>query len=869
MKITKGALLAAGLSLSLLNPAAALAEFTGLQGRAELGYYLPEGQTYAPDIPVPASVIGHEVGEQHVSHDRLVLYMHKLAEASDRVQLQVTGHTYEGRELLLLAISAPGNLARLEAIREAHKARVMGRGQSDGPLIVALGYSVHGNEASGSNASLLTAYHLAAGQSEAVAALLQDTIVLIDPSLNPDGLSRFAQWVNSNRGQQLVGDAWSREHREAWPGGRTNHYWFDLNRDWLPAQHPESRARLGWFHQWRPHVLADFHEMGTDATFFFQPGVPSRTNPLTPAANIELTKALANFHARALDEKRALYYSAEGYDDFYYGKGSTYPDVHGSIGILFEQASARGHLQESQNGDLGFPFAIRNQFLTSLSTLAGAHSLRAQLAANLNEFHARALASARNDSRGGFVFADPGDAARTQAFLDVLNAHEIEVHRVAREHELGGRRYKAGQLYFVPLLQPQYLLVRALFETATEFLDNTFYDVSAWTLPLAFGLPYEAVSRRAARQLDAGGRAPTSSMTLAQTVPASAYAWIINWDDYYAARVVHEVLGAGAQARVATQPFEVAGQAFRAGSVVVPAGLIADGQSAAVLASLQAAQERGVRVAAIATGLTEQGIDIGSPSMEVVSAPRPAILVGTGISSYEAGEVWHLLDQRLGVPVALLDKADLRRVDLGRYSHLLLVDGRYDSLSEEVVGALAGWVQSGGILVAQRAAAAWVLSEKRFALRPEGAEKKDQQEKPAADEAPPQKAYAERDDWEANKVIGGAIFQARLDTSHPLGFGFHSQSLALFHRGTDWLEGSENPFENVAVYADRPLLAGFASDENIAEMKKSVAVRQTRIGRGSVILFSDIPAFRAFWFGSSRLWANALFFGNAVERVDH
>ncbi len=506
MKKINGSHLLALLFIAMLLPAMAKADFTGLQGQAELSYYLPAGTRYASDIPVPSSVIGHQVGEQHVSHDRLVLYMHKLAEASDRVHLQVTGRTYEGRELLLLAISAPANLARLETIREAHKARVMGRGEGGGPLVVALGYSVHGNEASGSNASMLVAYHLAAAQGDDIDALLKDTVILLDPSLNPDGLSRFAQWVNSNRGQQLVADSMTREHREAWPGGRTNHYWFDLNRDWLPAQHPETRARLGWFHRWRPHVLADFHEMGTDATFFFQPGVPSRTNPLTPAINVELTNALAAFHARALNEKQALYYSAEGYDDFYYGKGSTYPDAHGSIGILFEQASARGHLQESRNGDLGFPFAIRNQFLTSLSTLVGADALRSRLAANLEEFHAGSLAAARGDSRGGFIFADPGDPARTQAFLDVLAIHEIEVHRVSREHSLDGQKFAAERLYFVPLAQPQYLLIRALFETSTEFLDNTFYDVSAWTLPLAFGLPYEALPRRAARRLDSGER---------------------------------------------------------------------------------------------------------------------------------------------------------------------------------------------------------------------------------------------------------------------------------------------------------------------------------------------------------------------------
>ncbi len=359
----------------------------------------------------------------------------------------------------------------------------------------------------------------------------------------------------------------------------------------------------------------------------------------------------------------------------------------------------------------------------------------------------------------------------------------------------------------------------------------------------------------------------------ADPITENAYAWIINWDDYFAARVVDDVLRAGAQARVATSPFTLNGRAYGAGSVVVPAGLVADGQREAVIASLRAARDLGVQVTGVATGLSEQGIDLGSPSMEAVTLPKAAIIIGSGVNAYEAGDIWHLIDQRFSMPVALLDKADLPRVALDRYTHLLMVDGSYGSIADQTTAALASWVKAGGILVAQRGAAEWLISEKSFALKAKAVDekekKKEKDEQGEGQESPPQKPYAERDDWEANKVIGGAIFEARLDITHPLGFGFHSQSLPVFHRGTDWLDGSENPFENVAVYADQPLLSGFASEENIESMKASVAVRQTRMGKGSVILFADIPAFRAFWYGSSRLWLNALFFGSAVERVDH
>lgn len=853
-------------TLMLLLPAMASADFTGLAGRADLAYYLPATETYDPSVPVPSSIIGHEVGAQHVSHDRLVQYMKALAAASDRVEVEVTGHTYEGRELLLMSVSAPANIADLDGLRKRHMARVNGD-PGKGPTVVALGYSVHGNEASGSNASMLVAYHLAAGQSNAVRELLNNTVVLLDPSFNPDGLSRFAQWVNSHKGRVAISDPASREHNEAWPGGRTNHYWFDLNRDWLPAQLPESRARLTWFHRWRPHVLADFHEMGTDRTFFFQPGVPSRTNPLTPGENVELTNALASYHAEALDRNGVLYYSQEGFDDFYYGKGSTYPDIHGSVGILFEQASARGHIQDSVSGRLGFPFAVRNQFLASLSTLQGANALGERLAENLYSFHAKARAAASKDARGGFVIADPGDSGRVREFLDVLAIHNVEVFAARRGQEIEGTRYAPDKLYFVPLDQAQYRMVRALFEMPTEFRDNTFYDVSAWTLPLAFGLPFKSISRREAGQLKAGMIATVAASPA--SINPDAYAWVIDWRDFYAARVLGRVLRAGGQARVATKPFSIEGNDYPAGSVVIPAALIADGRRDDVLAALQPAPHERVRVTSVATGLTTKGIDLGSPSMEPVKEPRVALVVGRRISAYEAGEIWHLLDARFAVPVSLLERGALARVDLSRYSHILMVDGNYEGIDSASSQKLANWIRAGGVLAAQRAAAGWVLATEQLLGE---AEKRDETGKEnAAQEGagrPEQRTYADRDDWQARKVIGGAIFEAQLDISHPLGFGFVSTRMPVFHRGTEWIKASQNGFENVAVYAQSPLLAGFASEENITALANSVSIRHARLGRGSLVLFSDIPAFRAFWFGTSRLWLNTIYFGSIVERVN-
>jgi hypothetical protein len=314
---------------------AALVFCTSIFGQVSLDYYLDADHPYDQSIPQPKTLLGYEVGTWHVSHDKLVNYMYQLAEHSDRIQIENRGSTYEGRPLLLLTITSPKNHSRLEEIKQKHQALTeAGADQvalEDQPLVVYQGFSIHGNEPSGANSGLLLAYHLAASKAPETLKMLDELVILFDPSFNPDGLQRFAYWANTNKNQNLTADPNDREYNEVWPRGRTNHYWFDLNRDWLPAQLPESQARIKTFSEWLPNILTDHHEMGTNSSFFFQPGIPSRVNPLTPDMNQKLTQKIGEFHVEAFNELGSLYYSEEDYDDFYYGKGSTYPDINGGI----------------------------------------------------------------------------------------------------------------------------------------------------------------------------------------------------------------------------------------------------------------------------------------------------------------------------------------------------------------------------------------------------------------------------------------------------------------------------------------------------------------------------------------------------------
>lgn len=833
--------------------------------------YLPSGVEYDPAVPTPSDALGSEVGTWHARHDQIAAYFRLLAARSDRVRLEEFGRTHENRPQLLAVITSPENHANLDAIRERHAARTAPNADAPGaddPAVIWLGYSIHGNEASGANAALLVAYHLAAARGPDIEGLLTELVVLLDPALNPDGLDRFAVWVNANRSKDPVADPANREHHEPWPGGRTNHYWFDLNRDWLPAQHPESKNRLEIFHRWKPNVFCDYHEMGTDNTFFFQPGVPSRQNPLTPRRNLELTARFAEEHARALDAEKRLYYTQETFDDFYYGKGSTYPDLNGGVGILFEQASARGHVQDSPNGPVTFPFAIRNQFLTSLSTLRAARALRSDLLEYQAAFFRDARREADGDAARGYVFGETGDRGRTAELLAVLLAHRIEVRALARSITVDGVSYHPGSAYVVPAAQTQYRLIRTLFETVTAFPDSIFYDVSAWTLPLSMGLPWAAIRGEAFGGV-LGGRVESAAPPPGRVVARDGddpYAWAVPWTEYRAPRTLHRLLAAGVPVRLAAQGFtqETAeGRVrFAPGTLVVPAGL-ARGNAERVRPILEtAAAEDGIAAYALSGGLTPEGIDLGSPNMRPLSLPKPLLVTGAGVDAYEAGEIWHLLDHRFDVTLTMVEQARFDRIDLDRYTHVILVDGRYDALDRQV-DRMRAWVEAGGVLITAKGAARWAAGHEIIPLRFREA-KTDSVD---GNSPPGRIPYGAHGAQRGAAATSGAIFAATVDRTHPLGFGLPRDAIALFRDDNLYLEPSENPYGTVVLYDEEPLVAGYASAENVKRAAGSAGVVAHKRGRGAVVAFAQNPAFRAVWLGPQRLFLNALFLGSTIERT--
>jgi len=823
-----------------------LATITVSAQQVDLSYYLPKNITYSKNTPTPKSVIGHEVGEWHVTHDKLVTYMEALAKASDRISIENRGTTFEGRPLLLLTITSPKNHQNLDQIRQQHIDATDNASVdvSGAPIVVYQGFSIHGNEPSGANAGLALAYHLAAGQGSEMDDLLDNTVILLDPSFNPDGLQRFAYWANTNKASNINPDPNDREYHEVWPGGRTNHYWFDMNRDWLPVQLPESRARIASFHKWLPNILTDHHEMGTNSTFFFQPGIQSRTHPLTPKMNQELTKEIAKYHAIALDKIGSIYYSEESFDDFYYGKGSTFPDVNGSIGILFEQASSRGHAQETVNGILTFPFSIRNQFTAALSTLSAAKSMRVKILKYQQNFYKKSRKTFVNKA---IVFGDEKDAAKAYHLAEVLKRHQMKIHDLKADFSSNGKKFKKGYSYVVPMNQKNHRLVSAMFDVRTQFTDSLFYDVSAWTFNHSFGVDFT----KNVSMSKAGTEISNLQMSVGNVSAKSDLGYLMPWNEYYTPKVLNAILNKGLRAKVSMKNFVNGGKSYDYGTIFIPVQNQQLNTAEMYQFLVQQAKGSHVQINGVSTGLNE-GIDLGSNNFSAIKKQKIALLVGSGVTSYDAGEMWHLFDQRFDMKVTKLDLSYLSYVDLSEYTTLIVPNTR--GVSKQIENKLKTWVQNGGILIGYRNSVKWLASKKFIDL---------EFHKTKMDTIE-DVSFENKSKQSGAQYIGGAIFEARLDRSHPINFGYKNEKLALFRNTTVFIKPNKKSFNNPIQYTSSPLLSGYISKENLKELESTVPFQVQRMGKGRVLVFTDNTNFRAFWYGTNKLLMNAIFFGDKM-----
>ncbi len=814
-------------------------------------YFFEKFKPFNTAVPSPEEFLGYGIGEHHTRHDLIVAYLEKLAEVSDRATIQEYGKTHEGRKLVMLTISSPKNHSNLAEIKAAHLAftdpsqSVSNYG--DVPIFINLAYNVHGNEPSSSEAALLAAYTFVGSENPEILNYIDNAVIFIDPTINPDGRDRHTQWANTYQGSPEVADPQDAEHNEYWPMGRTNHYWFDLNRDWLLGIHPESRGKLNWYHQWYPNVVTDFHEMGTQSSYFFEPMKTNGSlNPIMPKENYEdLNTLFGNEFAKALDSIGSLYFTKEVFDGTYPGYGSSYPDLQGGLGLLFEQASSRGHRQTTAFGEITFAFTIRNQYTSSITTVKTAVNNKAYMRKYQQQFFKSALANAGKSKIKGYTFGDAHDQNRTKAFVDKLLLHKIDV-------------YKAGDRYVVPTRQPQYRMVQTMFETYEKYRDSVYYDASAWSVANFYNMKYKATNT-----LNLGDKITTTDNLVKVTpVQKSDYAYVLDWDDYNAPAALYHLQQKGIVASSAAKPFTVKTgnntKNFNYGAVLIPVSLQKMDANGIFNLLKEVQNKFEVPIVAVNTGLNLGGVDMGSRFITPIKKTKAAMLIGDGVRSYEAGEVWHLLDTRVHMPITKIPMRNFDRANFDKYNVMVMVSGRYN-LSEKQQHIIKDWTSKGNTLITIGTASKWVIDKKLVK------EKLTESEKDST-KTVVQKPYVDAGENIGKESVGGVILKADIDHTHPLAFGYHDQSIPVYKNNTVWLSPSDNAYATVAKYSKDPHIDGFLTKKNMEEnVKQSASLIVSKLGRGRVVLFADNPNFRGSWYGTNRLFLNALFLGDKIN----
>ncbi len=817
-------------------------------------YFFGNQKPFDSKIPTPEAFLGYKIGEQHTRHDKMVAYFYKLAEVSDRAEIEVYGYTHERRKLVMLRISTPENLSNLESIKTKHLAFVNPSSNVDNynevPVFIQLGYNVHGNEPSGGEAALLTAYTLVASNSAEVRNYLQNSVVFIDPAINPDGRDRHTQWANQYKANPLVSDNQDAEHNEMWPRGRTNHYWFDLNRDWLLAVHPESQGKLKWYHNWYPNVVTDFHEMGTNSHYFFEPMKPiGSQDPIMPKENYEdLNNLFAPYYANALDNIGSLYFTKEAFDGTYPGYGSSYPDLQGALALLFEQASSRGHLQDTDYGTISFPFTIRNQYISSIATIKAAVENKGTLRKYQQDFFKSAVTKKAKSGFVAYEFGDAYDRNRNKAFIDFLLKHKIRV-------------YKKGNRFVTPLKQPQHRMVQTMFETYSKFRDSVFYDASAWSVSNFYNMQAKGLKAiRLGEEITS-----TENWNRPVKVTQTEYAYLMDWDDYNAPAALNYMQQKGLKAAVAFKPFSsktnTGEKDFNYGAIMVAVSKQTKSSSEVFKIVSEAQEKFKVPIYSTKTGFSTKGIDLGSRSVGKLEDPKVAMLIGDGVSSYEAGEVWHLLDTRVHMPVSKLQMRNFRFSSLDAYNTLVMVSGSYSQLDSLQVKRIKDWVSKGNTLVTIGRASQWAINKKlvKESLTKEP-KSKDKKKEPVK-----RLPFVDAFEHSGRERLGGAIFEVDLDLTHPLGFGYRTSKLPVYKNNRVFIQPSKNPYSTVAKYTADPHIDGFVSTKNLETyLKPSASLVVSRVGGGRVVLFTDNPNFRGAWYGTNKLFLNALFFGDLI-----
>jgi len=821
---------------------------------------------FTQSLPAPDQFLGYRLGTHFTPHYKVLEYFRAVAAATPNMQLQEYGTTYEGRPLVMAVIASPENFARLQDIRQQHLALARGKGSSGAqqPVIVWLSYNVHGNEAASTEAAMRTLYLLADKRNAQTQAWLRNTVVIIDPCLNPDGRERYVSFYNQvqNRPPNPVRYAW--EHHEPWPGGRANHYYFDLNRDWAWQTQRESRQRVAVYNQWMPQVHVDFHEQGIDEPYYFAPAAEPFHEVIKPWQR-EMQTLIGKNNAKYFDRQGWLYFTKERFDLFYPSYGDTYPTYNGAIGMTYEQGgSGRAGLAvlKEDNDTLTLADRIAHHVTTALSTI----EVAAQQSEQITEAFARYFRDAVSAPGGPYktyVIKAAGNAGKLVALADLLRRNDIIFGYGAGRSRASGLNYFTGKTesfeiaeedMVISAFQPRSNLLQVLFEPQSRLTDSVTYDITAWALPYAYGLPAYALRQQLLPAAD-------SVAAAGEEVPPvnRPYAYLAPWNTVQDVKLLAALLQRHIKVRYAETPFTMGGHHYPQGTLIIPRagnGELGSRFDAYVKAAAKAA---GVRLEAAVTGFVDKGTDFGSDKVRYIRPPHVAMLVGNGVSSLCAGEIWHFFEQQVGYPLTLVNQQDIKRIDWKTVNVLILPDGHYDCLEDKTtLSRLKEWVTGGGRLIALQDALAQ-LAEGNWGFRLKKGE--EEQDSTKTDVYAALKPYANRERERVKQFIPGAIYKVQLDNTHPLAFGYPDTYYTL-KQDDHIYEFLEDNGWNVGVLKKDNYLSGFVGTDTRARLKDGLLFGVKEIGSGHLIMLADDPLFRSFWENGKLLFSNAVFLVN-------
>ena len=823
-----------------------------------LSFFLSVIFTAYSQVQSPEQFLGYKIGSRYTPHWRIVEYCKHVATANpSMVKLQPYGQTNEGRPLMVAFVSASANISYLETIRTNNLglAQMTSGGSTvNAPAIVWLSYNVHGNETSSSEASMLTLYALVDPSNSKAKQWLQNTLVIMDPCLNPDGRDRYVNWFNSIVGKQPNPSIDAREHREPWPGGRSNHYNFDLNRDWAWQTQVETQQRMKLYNDWLPQVHVDFHEQGIDAPYYFAPAAEPFHEVITPWQR-DFQKTIGANHARYFDEKGWLYFTKERFDLLYPSYGDTYPIYSGAIGMTYEQGGggSGGAAVVNGTGDtLTLYDRVIHHYTTGLSTVEVASQNAAKLLTEFQSFY-KNTGSTISDYKAYIIKNNSKDAGRISTLLDLLRKNKIQFGST-RAAGIRGFNYEKGKEesfsveegdIVIPTTQPKGTLVKVLFEPNTKLSDSATYDITAWALPYVYGVKAYATKQA----VSIAGNIPAIT---ANNPVAEAYGYAIPWNGVQSVKLVSQLLQKGIKLRYSDQPFAVGKQQFERGSVIV---LKTSNQYYNQLWDTvrHIATRNNIQLAPITSGFVEKGYDLGSPYIRPLSKRRVAMLTGEGVSSLSAGEVWHFFEQVLDYPITLINANDIGRTNLNNYDVLILPNGNYRFLTDKPqTDAFKSWIQGGGNIIALENAVEQ-LAKQDWSIKAKKADEGD-----TKDVYAPLRKYENRERDFIPNTTPGSIYRVELDNTHPLAFGFPAYYYTLKQDDAIYEFIKEDGW-NVGVIKKEKQVAGFVGARLQSRLKDGLLFGVQELGRGTITYLADDVLFRSFWENGKLLFSNAVF----------